>query len=485
MPSPFTQMPLRIVGLAAVFVLLLIAGTFISAKFSMDNDSDQQEDAALIPQKVFDADSFDLANGLQVIVIPNHRAPVVTHMVWYKVGAADEPIGQSGIAHFLEHLMFKGSTGLAPGEFSETVRRLGGVDNAFTSQDYTAYFQSIAAEHLGTVMRMEASRMRGLQPPAEQVLSERDVVKEERSQRTDNKASARLTEQMRAMLHINHPYGVPVIGWMHEIENLNWNQAKVFYDRWYGPNNAVLIVTGAVTADEVRILAEQAYGSLPMISVPDRARTLSPPLPSSPALVYRDASVRQPEVDMLFRVPSTAQDKKASLALQVLEDILGGGPTSRLYQALVSEQKIASSVGMSYGSSAINHAQLWITAYPVPDTEPAALFAAIEAELQRIIADGISADELASAKRHLQDNAIYARDSLSGPAMIIGREITSGASLDYIENWPHLIGEVTADDVQAAAARYLNPDGSDDTFFVRGTLLPAAEAKPAISEDDL
>lgn len=478
-------MPLRIVGIAAVFVLLLIAGTFIGSKFSA-TDGEALDNTALIPQKVFDADSFELANGLQVIVIPNHRAPVVTHMVWYKVGAADEPIGQSGIAHFLEHLMFKGSTGLAPGEFSETVRRLGGVDNAFTSQDYTAYYQSIAVEHLDTVMRMEASRMRGLQPPLEDVVSERDVVKEERSQRTDNKASARLAEQMRAMLHINHPYGVPVIGWMHEIENLNWDQAKAFYDQWYGPNNAILIVTGAVEADEVRRLAEQAYGSLPMISVPDRTRTLSPPLPAQPALTYSDASVRQSEVDMLFRVPSTAQDQKASLALQVLEDILGGGSTSRLYQALVSDQKIASSIGMSYGSSALNDAQLWITAYPAADTDPDALYTAIETELRRIITDGVSAEELASSKQHLQDNAIYARDSLSGPAMIIGREITAGADLDYVENWPHLIGAVTAEDVRDVATRFLNLDAGADTFVVRGTLLPAAkEAATSSSESDL
>lgn len=207
--------------------------------------------------KLFNAETFTLENGLEIVVIPNHRAPVITHMVWYKVGAADEQQGKSGIAHFLEHLMFKGSGDLAPGEFSKIIRAKGGEDNAFTGHDYTAYYQSIAAEHLEMVMTMEAGRMRGLNPPLDHVESERKVILEERRQRTDDNPSARLAEQMNSLLYINHPYGKPVIGWLSEMADLSWDDAKAFYDRWYAPNNAILIVTGDVTGQQVYDLAKK------------------------------------------------------------------------------------------------------------------------------------------------------------------------------------------------------------------------------------
>ncbi|MEM7679568.1 MAG: pitrilysin family protein, partial [Pseudomonadota bacterium] len=194
--------------------------------------------------KVFNAEYFKLENGMDVVVIPNHRTPVITHMVWYKVGSADEKPGHSGLAHFLEHLMFKGSLGFGPGEFSRAVKALGGNDNAFTSRDFTAYFQSVASQHLELVMRMEAGRMRKLNTPIEEVNAERKVVQEERRQRTDNNPQGRFREALNNALYVNHPYNRPVIGWGHEIAELSWQSAKAFYDQYYGPNNATLVVSG-------------------------------------------------------------------------------------------------------------------------------------------------------------------------------------------------------------------------------------------------
>lgn len=436
--------------------------------------------------KVFNAESFTLENGLEVVVVPSHRAPVVTHMVWYKAGAADEPPGRSGIAHFMEHLMFKGSEGFGPGEFSEKIRSLGGNDNAFTGQDYTAYFQSIAAEHLETVMRMEAGRMRGMTLPPEEVESERKVIIEERRQRTDNDPGARFAEQMSAALFVNHPYGTPVIGWGHEMSVLTREDAKTFYDRWYGPNNAILIVSGDVTGPQVHELAKKIYGPLARVDVPPRNRPQPPPGESRLALTMFHADVREPVVQKMYRVPSAHQNKTEALALQVLEEIMGGGPTSRLYRALVVEQKIATSAGLSYRSAALDDAVLYLYAAPAPGQDHYAVNAALEEELRRLVRDGITADELNDAITRMQAEAIYALDSLSGPAMVFGQALATGATIDDVEYWPRDIAAVTAEQVQAAAAQYLDPDNPGTRPPVTGYLLPSpppAEAAPAAGEE--
>ncbi len=422
--------------------------------------------------KTFDAKYFKLDNGLEIVVIPNHRTPVITHMVWYRVGAADEPHGQSGIAHFLEHLMFKGSLGFGPGDFSKTIRTLGGHDNAFTSQDYTAYFQSVPARHLELVMRMEAGRMRGLNPPLEEVTSERKVILEERRQRTDNSPQARFAEPMATALFVNHPYGTPVIGWMHEMEKLSWKSAKSFYDQYYGPNNAILIVSGDVTESQVYELAKEIYGPLPRINLPERHWTKSPPLPAAPRVIMKDKSIRQPTVQNIFRVPSSHQNKNHALALQILEDIMGGGSTSRLYKALVIEQKIASSAGMSYRSDQWDDAMLYMYASPLPKIKPEHIENALKDELRKLIKNGVTASELAEAKTRMQDAAIYARDSLSGPAMVFGQALITGSEIDDVEYWPRDIGAITAQDVQEVAKTYLDPDKARTHPPVTGYLLP-------------
>ncbi|MAE50785.1 MAG: peptidase M16 [Micavibrio sp.] len=450
-------------------------GTDASAKAEQNVDAAPKPPRIKPPTgKVFDARTMMLDNGMQVVVVENNRVPVITHMVWYRTGAADEPRGKSGIAHYLEHLMFKGSEGLEPGEFSRTIRNLGGNDNAFTSQDYTAYFQSIAAEHLETVMTMEAGRMRGLNPPEKEVLSERQVILEERKQRTDNNPQAQFSESMGAALYVNHPYGIPVIGWAHEMESLSWDDAKTFYDRWYAPNNAILVVSGDVTAEAVFDLAKKIYGPLEKVEVPERKRTVSPPLVGKKLLTYSHSSIRQPVYQRRFRAPGYRQNKDHALALQVLEDIFGSGPTSRLYKSLVIDQKLATSAGLNYSAASWGESSISLYATPAPGITMEQIEQAVEAEITKLVRDGVSEDELNDSLNRMQAEAIYARDSLTGPAMVIGYSLVTGSTLDDVEYWPQNIAKVSAAEVQAVAAKYLDAS-SPDARFVTGYLLPKTQ----------
>lgn len=438
--------------------------------------------------KVFNAKTFTLENGLQVVVVENHSVPVVTQMVWYRVGAADETAGKSGIAHFFEHLMFKGQDypGLgkvAPGEFSKTVRSLGGNDNAFTSQDYTAYFESISSRHLETVMSMEAGRMRGLQLPKELIDAERKVILEERRQRIDNDPRAQFEEQLDSALFPNHPYGTPIIGWFHEIEGLNWEDATAFYKLWYAPNNAILIVSGDVTVEEVRKLAEKTFGIIPRTDIPKRTRTLSPPFIALSSVRMAHPVIKEQVFKRQYRVPSARQDYNESMALQVLEEIMDGGPTSRLYKSLVVEKKIASSIGLSYRPYSWDDSVLTVAGTAMDGYTAEKVEEAIDDELRALIKDGVGEQELREAKMRLQAEAIFARDSVAGPAMVIGYTLSSGVSLEDVESWPQRIETVTAKEVQAVAARYLDPEAPTPTPYVNGYLYPAAPASGETSSD--
>ncbi len=457
--------------------ITVIAAFFLFVPVTYAQDQAPPERQIEVRSKVFNAESFTLDNGMRVVVIPNHTAPVVTHMVWYGVGAMDEPPGQSGIAHFVEHLMFKGTDKIAPGEFSKTVRALGGNDNAFTSQDITAYYQSIATEHLETVMTMEADRMNNLTFPAEEVDSERLVVLEERRQRTENDPSGYFFEQMNTMLFPNHPYGNPVIGWLHEMEALTRDNVMAFYNKWYAPNNAILIVSGDITGTELKPLAEKTYGTLPREDVPQREWTDVPPLLALPKLVLHHPTIRQPLVRRMYRVPSAAQDKKESLALEVLASIMGDGSTARFYKSLVVDQKVATGANFSYSGTALSDARLGIGATPADGVAPEQLEQAIDKELRKLIEEGVTAQELAEAKTRLVDAATFARDSLSGPAMIFGYALITGHTIDDIEYWPYDIQAVTLDDVNAAARKYLNPDSYNKRPYVTGYLLPEKTAQ--------
>jgi len=418
-------------------------------------------------EKMFNAETFTLGNGLKVIVIPNHRAPVVTHMMWYKFGAADEQPGKSGVAHFLEHLMFKGTPSVPDGQFSRIVKRLGGNDNAFTTQDYTTYYQNVPRAQLETVIRMEADRMKNLTLREEEVASERQVIIEERRQRIDNQPQAKFQEQLMSALYVNHPYGLPVIGWLHEMRTLTREDAFDYYNEWYAPNNAILIVSGDVTAATLKPLAEKYYGPIPAQTLPDRTRTRPAPIVASQRLMLEDPRIGQPVIMKVWRVP------RGSDAMQILAEILGGTSTSRFYKSLVVNKKLAVSVGASYDPLSLNDTTFTIYATPTPGTSPSALEAALGQEIVNVMAQGVTLEELNSAKGRISASMTYYLDSLQGPAILFGRALGSGFSVDYVENRPARIERLTIDDISHAAATIFQ---SED-MPVAGLLLP--QEKPA------
>jgi len=417
----------------------------------------------------FNAESFSLDNGLQVVVLPNHRVPVVTHMVWYKVGAADEPPGKSGIAHLLEHLMFKGTETIAPGQFSRIIARNGGRDNAFTGSDYTGYYQNIARDRLELVMEMEADRMANLRLAENDVLTERAVVIEERLSRTENEPAALLNERLDQALWAVHPYKNPIIGWAHELEALDRADALAFYDRFYAPNNAILVVAGDITAEALRPLAERTYGQIPPAPLtPTRARVLDLPPPVDITMTLRHAQVGQASWWRQIVAPSRNVGRAELYpALQVLAEILGGGPVSRLYDRLVVEDGVAVSAGARYRGRAVDYGTFVLYGSPAEGHTPAEVGAAVDAEVARLLADGVSAEEIAGAKRRLRASVVYARDSVFQTARIVGAALATGATLEDIQRWPEDIAAVTEDDVMAAARAVFQ-----GTSQATGHLLP-------------
>ncbi|QIB33893.1 M16 family metallopeptidase [Ancylobacter pratisalsi] len=418
---------------------------------------------------------FTLDNGLQVVVVPDHRAPVVTHMVWYRVGSADEQPGKSGIAHFLEHLMFKGTESHPAGEFSQVVGKLGGQENAFTSQDYTAYFQRVAKENLGTVMDFEADRMTGLVLTDEVVLPERDVVLEERRMRTDNDPSSQLSEAAQAAMYVNHPYAHPIIGWEDEIKKLNREDALAFYRRFYTPNNAILVVAGDVQPDEVKKLAEGTYGKVkPRAETAERIRPQEPPPRASRRLVLADARVGQPNLARAYLVPSYRNDKKESVALDVLSQILGGGSTGRLYRTLVAEKGLAAGAGSWYQSTALDETRFAISASPRPEVTMETLEQALDQVIGDLAKNGPDAGELERAKTRLVAEAIYAQDNQATLARIYGAALATGSTIEDVKIWPDMVKEVSADEVRDVARRYLVPARSVTTELLPAKPHPAA-----------
>jgi zinc protease len=414
-------------------------------------------------------ETFTLRNGLEVVVITDRRAPVVTHMVWYRVGAADEPRGRSGIAHFFEHLMFKGTRQIAPGEFSRTIARNGGEDNAFTSWDYTAYYERIARDRLELVMRMEADRMRNLRFSDETFRSERDVIVEERRQRVDNNPGAVLNERMRAMLWPHHPYGTPIIGWLHEIQNLDRESALQFYRTWYAPNNAILVVAGDIDAAELRPLAERHYGRLsPTRNLPARQWVADPPSVGPLRVTHRDEKVRQPSLSRMYRAISYGTDEgRQAHALDVAIEILGGSETSRLYRALVEDQRIAVSAGARSSTSGLGGGSVSVWATPAEDVSLETLEAAVDEVIATFLREGPTEVELARAKASLSAAAVYARDSQESLANIYGASLATGESIDDVVTWGDDIEAVTLDEALEMARATLDINAS-----VTGWLLP-------------
>ena len=396
---------------------------------------------------------FTLANGMEVVLIEDHRAPVVTHMVWYRNGSADDPPMKSGIAHFLEHLMFKGTKNHEKGYYSNLIADLGGQENAFTSNDYTAYFQRVAREHLATVMAYEADRMVNLVLDDATVNPERDVVLEERRMRTDNDPAAQLQEAVHAALFTQHPYGKPVIGWGHEIETLDRHDAMAYYQRFYTPENAILVVAGDVTRAEVEPLAEAHYGAIPARGErPKRLRPQEPPAFAHRLVELRDAKVEQPSHQALYIVPSALTAKSGEQdALELLSHLLGGGQTSTLYRKLVLEQQIAVAAGAYYMGGAVDDTRFFVYAVPTEGVSLEALDAAIEAELAEVQRHGVAAADLARAKTRMIADAIYAQDSQATLARWYGAALATGENVASIAEWPQRISAVTTERITAAA----------------------------------
>lgn len=414
--------------------------------------------------------SFKLKNGLQVVIIPDHRAPVVTHMIWYRVGSADEPAGKSGVAHFLEHLMFKGTPKIPNGTFSKIIARNGGRENAFTSTDYTAYYQRIARDRLELVMRMEADRMTNLVLTAKEIEPERTVVLEERRSRVENYPRNRLNEKLSAVFYFAHPYGKPVIGWKREVEALALKDITDFYRQFYTPNNAVLIIAGDVTEKQVRPLAEKYYGAVPVISAAGaRQRPVEPEPDASRRLVLKDPRVRTTSMRRFYLTPSYATAAKGEAeALELLGHIIGGGSTSRLYRQLVSSGKVANYATAWFSGDALDFGQFGVFGSALPGGDIAKVEAKIDTVLAEVVKDGVTADELARAKKSLVAEAIYARDSQSGLARIYGSALTTGQTVEDVLEWPQRIKAVTLDEVNAAARKYLRIERSATGILRKG-----------------
>lgn len=413
--------------------------------------------------------SFTLGNGLQVVVIPDRRAPVVTHMIWYRVGSADEKPGKSGIAHYLEHLMFKGTKTVPAGVFSAKVAEIGGQENAFTSTDYTGYYQKVSPKALEDMMRLEADRMSNLVLNDETVLPERDVIQEERRSRTDNNPGSQLGEAVQAALYQNHPYGIPVIGWQHEVQALTKEDAIEFYNKYYTPNNAVLVVAGDVSADIVKVLAEKTYGKVARRAEPGpRLRPQEPEPKAARTVSLSDPRVTSASWQRTFLVPSytTAKPGEAE-ALDILGEILGGSSTSRLYKQLVKSAKLAAGAGGYYQGSALDDTRFMVYATPRKGVTLEQIEAEVEKVIDEVLKNGVTEKEVARSINRQLKSVIFSRDSQSTLARIYGASLMVGETIEDIEQWPARISKVSVEDVNAAARKYLKK-----TRSVTGYLRP-------------
>lgn len=417
---------------------------------------------------------YRLANGLELVVIPDHRAPVVTHMIWYKVGAADETPGKSGLAHFLEHLMFKGTAKHPAGQFSTVVAAFGGRENAFTGADYTGYFQRVPSEKLKTVMEFEADRMNGLALSEDDVLRERDVILEEESQRIGNNPRARLGVQIDAALFLNSPYGKPVIGWRHEMAQLTRDDAVGFYRRFYGPNDAIVVVAGDVEPEQALAFAQETYGKVkPNNNIAPRRRPKEPPPVAARRLSLADPRVEQPIMERAYLVPSFATAAQGeSEALEVLAHVVGAGTNSRLYRELVIDRQVAVAASAWYDSLALDMSKFGIYAAPRGGVSLPDLETALDAVLTQVKDKGITAEELDRSKNKLIADAVYAHDSQVSMARWYGSALTTGATVDDIARWPDRIRAVTGEQVRAVARRWLDLRRSVTGYLVKDDRPP-------------
>jgi zinc protease len=413
---------------------------------------------------------FALQNGMQVLVIPDHRAPVATQMLWFKVGAVDDPPGISGLAHFFEHMMFRGTKTVPGDEFSQTIAKNGGETNAFTDHDYTAFYEQIAKDRLPLAMRLEADRLANLDLSDSHVGPERDVVLEERRMRVENEPQSLMGEQMRAALHLSHPYGRPVIGWSEEVRRIDRVSAQDFYDHHYAPNNAILVVAGDVTPDDVRKMAQDAYGKVAARELAPRAEFTEPPRMAETRMAITRADARVPLFNRIYRVPSYAQGTPGQAeGLETYAQLLGGDQTSILYRVLVEQKKLATDAGASYDGYARDAGEFSVYAVPRAGVSLEALEKAVDQVLS-VTALALPRDnDLARAKTQLIASVTYRRDSQYALASAYGQALVIGLTVDDVNEWPARIRAVGAEAVRKAAqalskkeavSAYLIPGGA-------------------------
>ncbi|MEM7215000.1 MAG: pitrilysin family protein [Pseudomonadota bacterium] len=400
---------------------------------------------------------FTLSNGLRLVVIPDRRAPVVTHMIWYKAGAADDPPGKSGIAHFLEHLLFKGTSNTPPGEFSQAVSSIGGQENAFTSYDYTAYYQKVSPEALPDMMAYESDRMRNVVISDEVVDPEREVILEERSGRVDNSPSAILSEFTQAALYVHHPYGIPVIGWEHEIRQLGREDALAYYEKWYQPWNAIVVVAGDVDPEEVFDLAKETYGNVEASSPQvERKRLRDPEVVAAKTVEYSDRRVTNPVWRKSFLTPSyRLAERGESEALDLLGTILGDSVSSRIYREVVLGEEVAISAGAFYQGANRDMSYFGLYATPRGENSLEAVVAAVEAQVDKLLSDGVTQEELDRARKSYLKSLVYSQDSQVSLARIFGSILSTGGSVEDFVEWPDRLAEVTVEDINQVARKYL------------------------------
>lgn len=404
-----------------------------------------------------------LSNGLRIIVKEDRRAPTVVHMVWYRAGSIDEKDGTSGVAHVLEHMMFKGTRKVAGGEFNKRVAEAGGRDNAFTSRDYTAYFQIVPKRALAEMISLEADRMANLMLTEKDFKSEIQVVMEERRMRTEDNPQALVHEALNSAAFQAHPYRRPIIGWMDDLEHMTWKDARDWYDHWYAPNNAYVVVVGDVDKDEIFRLAEKHYGPIKAKALPERKPQNEPPQTGVKRLVVK-APAELPYLSMAWKMPKLhdADKDRDPYALEVLAAVLDGHDAARFARNLVRGQKLAQSAGAGYDATLRGEAQFFLDGQPAAGRSVAELEAALRGEIRRIQEDGVSEEELARVKVQTVAAQVYKRDSLMAQAMEIGGTEASGQSWRDIDKLLDKIRSVTAEEVRAVARKYF----VDDTLTV-------------------
>ena len=441
---------IRLSALSAIFALVMPA----SIVLARDNEA---------------VTHYTLDNGMEVVVVEDHRAPSVQQMVWYRAGSADEPKGSSGVAHFLEHLLFKATDKMEAGEFSATVAKNGGRDNAFTSYDYTAYFQRVASDRLELMMQMESDRMKNIRLTPENIATERNVIIEERNQRTENDPGALFREQMNAAQYLNHRYGTPVIGWMHEMRELDLKDAIDFYDLYYSPNNAILVVSGDVQPDEVLRLAKQYYGVIPANpDLPERLRTQEPPQTAERRMTFRDDRVAQEYVSRSYLAQERDPgDQKTAAALTMLAEILGGGTTSYFAEKLQFDTPIATYSAAFYNGQALDDTTFNVIVVPQPGVTLQEAEDAMDAAIASFMKKGVDPDQLDRIKQQIRAEQIYARDDADSVANRYGSALAIGLTVQDVQDWPDVLEAVTAEDIMQAAKDVFNRVASVTGWLMR------------------